>query len=46
LRSRYELTDTAVDELWEIWSYIAVRNVPAADRLRADIFRAMTGLVE
>jgi plasmid stabilization system protein ParE len=36
----YELSPEAVDDLQEIWVYIAPDNVAAADKLEVDIYKA------
>jgi plasmid stabilization system protein ParE len=36
----YEFSTEALDDLQEIWVYIARDNPAAADELEADIFRA------
>jgi antitoxin ParD1/3/4 len=38
--SRYQFTPEAIDDLLEIWSYIARDNAQAADRVEAAVFRA------
>jgi plasmid stabilization system protein ParE len=38
--SAYELTPHALDDIYEIWHYIARDNVEAADRVEAAIFEA------
>ncbi len=42
----YRLTPVAEDDLFEIWAYIAPDNLPAADRLEADIFQACQRVAE
>jgi plasmid stabilization system protein ParE len=36
----YGLTPQAVDDLFDIWSYIARDNIEAADRVEASIYQA------
>lgn len=38
--SRYQFTPQAVDDLFDIWSFIAQDNPEAADRVEREIFRA------
>jgi len=42
--SRYQFTPQAVDDLFEIWSYIARDNVEAANRLENAVHDACTFL--
>lgn len=44
--SEFVLHPEAYVDLEEIWEYIAVDNVAAADQVIADIFRAVRSLVE
>jgi plasmid stabilization system protein ParE len=44
--SQYRLTPQAVDDLFEIWSYIAADNVDAANRVEEAIYAACTFLSE
>ena len=36
----YRLTPLAVDDLFDIWAFIASDNLAAADRLEADLYAA------
>lgn len=38
--SRYQLTPHAVEDLFDIWTFIAQDNPQAADRVEEEIFRA------
>jgi plasmid stabilization system protein ParE len=42
----YQLTPPALDDLFEIWSYIARDNVDAANRLESEVYKACTFLAE
>ena len=42
----YDLSPEAVDDLQEIWVYIARNHVAAADKLEADIYKACEMLAE
>jgi plasmid stabilization system protein ParE len=44
--SRYQFTPQAVDDLFEIWSYIARDSVGAANRLEAAVYTACALLAE
>ena len=44
--SRYQFTPQAVDDLFEIWSYIARDSVEAANRLEAAVYEACAMLAE
>ena len=44
--SRYQFTPQAVDDHFEIWSYIARDSVGAANRLEAAVYNACTFLAE
>lgn len=44
--SRYQLTPQAVDDLFEIWSYIARDSLGAANRLEAAVYNACAFLSE
>jgi plasmid stabilization system protein ParE len=44
--SRYSLTPQAVEDLFEIWSYIARDSVEAAKRLEAAVYKACGFLAE
>jgi plasmid stabilization system protein ParE len=44
--SRYQFTPPALDDLFEIWSYIARDNVDAANRLEDAIYKACAFLAE
>ena len=44
--SRYEFTPQAVDDLFEIWSYIARDSLQAANRVEAAVYNACTFLAE
>jgi len=46
MRVRYELTPEALQDLNEIWVYIAEDNPDAADRVEASILAACEHLVE
>jgi len=37
---RYRLTPQAVDDLFDIWSFVAQDNPEAADRVEEEIYRA------
>ena len=43
--SRFVLHPEANSDLDEIWEYIAAENLDAADRVRQDLYQAITGLV-
>ena len=43
--SRFVFHPEANSDLDEIWEYIAVENLDAADRVRQDLYQAITGLV-
>ena len=43
--SRFVLHPEANSDLDEIWEYIATENLDAADRVRQDLYQAITGLV-
>jgi len=42
----YRLAPAAVDDLFEIWIFIAEDNLPAADRVEADLLNACKRLAE
>ena len=44
--SRYQLTPQALEDLFEIWSYIARDNVEAADRVEESVHKACDMLAE
>ena len=44
--SRYEFTPQAVDDLFEIWSYIARDSLQAANRVESAVYNACTLLAE
>ena len=44
--SRYHFTPQAVDDLFEIWSYIALDNLEAANRLEDAVYKACAFLAE
>ena len=44
--SRYQFTPQAVDDLFEIWSYIARDSVQAANRVEAAVYNACAFLAE
>ena len=44
--SRYEFTPQAVDDLFEIWSYIARDSMGAAHRVEAAVHNACAFLAE
>ena len=44
--SGYQFTPQAVDDVFDIWSFIAADNPEAAERVEAAIFRACHFLVE
>jgi len=44
--SRYQLTPQAVDDLFEIWSYIARDSPGAANRLETAVYNACAFLAE
>jgi plasmid stabilization system protein ParE len=44
--SRYQFTPQAVDDLFEIWSYVARDSVGAANRLEAAVHTACAFLAE
>jgi plasmid stabilization system protein ParE len=44
--TRYQLTPQALDDLFDIWSYIAQDNPPAADRVEEAIYLACVRLAE
>lgn len=43
--SRFVLHPEANSDLDEVWEYIAAENLDAADRVRQDLYQAITGLV-
>jgi plasmid stabilization system protein ParE len=44
--SKYQFTPQAVADLFDIWSFIAEDNPPAADRVEEAIFRACDFLAD
>ena len=42
----YQLTPPAVDDLFEIWSYIARDSIEAANRLEIEVYKACAFLAE
>ena len=44
--SRYQFTPQAIDDLLEIWAYVARDNATAADRLEDAIYRACSLLAD
>jgi plasmid stabilization system protein ParE len=46
VRSGFELTETADRELWAIWSFIALDDPDAADRLTARLNAAKNRLAQ
>ncbi len=44
--SRYQLTPQAVDDLFEIWSYIARDSVEAGNRVEDAVYKACAFLAE
>ena len=45
MKSRYKLSPEALQDLREIWEFIAEDNIDAADSIQADLFAAFDGLV-
>ena len=44
--SKYQLTPQAVNDLFDIWNFIAADNPPAADRVEEQWFRAFALLAD
>jgi plasmid stabilization system protein ParE len=44
--SKYQLTPQAVNDLFDIWSFIAADNPAAADRVEEQLFRACAFLAD
>lgn len=44
--SRYQFTPEAVDDLFEIWSFIAADSIEAADRVESAIYEACDFLAD
>ena len=43
---QYQLTPPAIDDLFEIWSYIARDSIEAANRLEIEVYKACAFLAE